>query len=91
VFCVAKRRYLTPYDVRLPFKIEVEWCSPETDVIVSPPADDVYFHPKILALEVKLLMAPFIRDVVVHFKVPPLQLITGAWQIVLRFEALCAT
>ena len=40
--------YLAMYDVHFPSKIEVEWCLPETDVIVSPPTDGVYFHPQVL-------------------------------------------
>ena len=42
--------YLALFGVRLPSKIEVEWCSPVIDVSVSPPAGGVYFHPRILAL-----------------------------------------
>ena len=30
--------YLASYEVCLPSKIEIKWCSPETDVTVSPPA-----------------------------------------------------
>jgi len=41
---------LASYGVRLPSKIEVEWCLSETDVTVSPLAGDVYFHPQILPL-----------------------------------------
>ena len=67
----------------------MEWCSPEIDITVSPPASGVYVHPQILALGVKLPMTPFVRDVLVHFKVPPSQLTLGAWQNVLGFEALC--
>ena len=63
--------YLVSYDVRLPSKIEVEWCSPEIDVTVSTPAGGVYFHPQIVDLRVKLPMTPFVRDVLVHFKVLP--------------------
>ena len=28
--------YLASYDGRLPSKIEVDWCSPDTDVTISP-------------------------------------------------------
>ena len=42
--------YLVMYGVRLPSKIEVEWCPPEMNVTVSPPTGDVYFHTQILAL-----------------------------------------
>ena len=61
--------YLMTY-VCLPLKIRVQWCSPEIDVIVPPPAGDVYFHPQILALRVKLSMTPFVRDALAHCKVP---------------------
>ena len=37
--------YLAMYDIHLPSKIKVEWCSFETDVMVSPPAGGMYFHP----------------------------------------------
>jgi len=69
------------YDVRLPSKIEVEWCSPETDVTVSPPIDGVYFHPQILALGVKLPLTSFVRDVLARFKVLPSQLHRGSVEL----------
>ena len=81
--------YLASHGVRLPSKIEVEWCSPETDITISPPTGYVYFHPQILALGVKLHLTPFARDVLAHFKVPPSQLTPGC-QTVLGFEALCS-
>jgi len=28
--------YLASYGICLPFKIEVDWCSPDTDVTISP-------------------------------------------------------
>jgi len=65
--------YLATYDVRLLSKIEVEWCSLEIDVIMSPHTDNVYFHTQILALGLKLPMTFFVRDVLAHFKVPPSQ------------------
>ena len=52
--------YLTMYDVYLPYKIKVEWCSPEADVTVPPPTSGMYFHPQILALGVKFPMTPFV-------------------------------
>ena len=55
-------KYLAMYDIPLPSKIEVKWCSPQTDVTVSCPPDGVYFHPEILALGVKLPMTPFVQD-----------------------------
>ena len=73
------------------FKIEMEQCSPVIDVTVSPFADDVFFHPQILALGVKFPMNSFVRDVLVHFKVLPSQLTLGACQIVLGFETHFAT
>ena len=42
--------YLVMYEVHLPSRIKIELCSPETDVIVSPPTGSVYFHPQVLAL-----------------------------------------
>ena len=60
--------YFATYGVRLPSKIEVEWCSPESDIMMSPHAANVYFHPQILALRVKLLMTPFVWDVLARFK-----------------------
>jgi len=41
---------LVTYNVRVTSKIEMEWCSLETDVTFSPPADGMYFHPQILDL-----------------------------------------
>ena len=92
VLCGQKEvdEYLVLYDISLPSKIEVEWCLSETDVTVSPFAGSVYFHPQILALEGKLPMIPFVRDVLAHFKVSPSQLTPGAWRTVLGFETLGA-
>jgi len=42
---------LATYGVYLPSKIEVEWCSPETDVTVLPPAGGVYFYLRSLLWE----------------------------------------
>ena len=63
--------YLATYDVLLPSKIEVEWCSLDIDVTVSPSVSSVYFDPQILALGVKLPMTPFVQDVLARFKVLP--------------------
>ena len=62
-------KYLATYSIRMPSKIDVKWCSLETNIMVSPPADSVYFHPQILALGVKLPMTLFVRDALAHFKV----------------------
>ena len=78
--------YLVMYDVRFPSNVEVEWCSLETNVTVSPPAGSVYFHPQILALGVKLPMTLFVRGVLAYFKVPPSQLTPRAWRTVLGFK-----
>jgi len=72
-------KYLASYGVRLSSKIEVEWCSPETDVTVSPSACGVYFHFQILALGMKFSITSFVRDVLAHFKVSSSQLTLGAW------------
>ena len=52
VLCGQKEvdEYLVLYDIRLPSKIKVEWCLPETDVTILLPAGGMYFHPQILAL-----------------------------------------
>ena len=83
--------YLAMYGIHFPSNIEVEWCSLETDVTMSPLASSVYFHPQILALGVKLLMNSFVRGVLAYFKVPPSQLTPEAWQIILGFEAFYVT
>ena len=69
--------------------IVVEWCSPETNVKISPPKGGVYFHPQMLAMRVHLPLTDFVCQVLVYYNVPPTQLTHGAWRAVLGFEALC--
>ena len=84
VLCGQKEvdEYLATYGIRLPSKIEVKWCSPKTDITVSPPITGVYFRTQSLVLRVKLLMTPFVRDVLARFKVPPSQWTPGTWRTV---------
>ena len=84
------REYLAKYGVCLSPEIEMEFFSEGTDFTLPSPNDDVYMHPQIMALGLKLPLTPFVRGVLAHYRVAPSQLSVVAWRTVLGFEALCA-
>ena len=45
-------------------------------------------HPKILSLGLKLLLIKFVRSILSHFRIAPLQLSGVAWRTMLGFKAL---
>ena len=51
---------------------------------------DVYMHPQILTLGLKLLPSKFIRRILTYYKIAPSLLSGVAWHTVLGFEARCA-
>jgi len=82
--------YLASYSTRLPSKIDVKWCLPE-------PKSQFRLLLAVCTSTFKSgfwVEAPhdsFCRGYLAHFKVLPPQLMLGAWQTVLGFEAFCAT
>jgi len=55
--------YLAKSDVQVPHEIMVEWCPLKTDVTVVPPHDNVFIHPQILVLGMKLPLTAFVHSV----------------------------
>ena len=81
---------MTKYGFHLILRIEVKFCSEGTNFTLSLPNGGIYMHPQILALALKLLLAPFIRGVMSHFRIAPSQQSGVAWRTVIEFEAFCA-
>ena len=71
------------------FGIKIEFCPQNVDVSVAPPnKEDVYMHPQVLALGLRLSMMKFVRSVLIFYRIAPSQLSAVAWHTVIGFEAL---
>jgi len=71
----AVDKYLTSYDFRWSPGIKFEFCPNYVDVTSALPGKKgVYMYPLVLALGLRLLMAKFIRSVLIFYGVAPSQL-----------------
>jgi len=61
---------LAKYAILLFPRIKVEFCPQGTNFALPLPNSDIYMHPQILALWLKLPLTKFIRDILSHFISP---------------------
>ena len=76
------------YSFRLNWGIKIELCPYGVDIFLAPPNDDVYMHPEVQALGLKLLMTMFVRSALAFYQVVPSQFCAVSWCTALEFEAL---
>ena len=69
--------------------IEIHICKGEVEFNTAPPEEGMYFSPMVLALGVRLPLSPFIRGMLLYYKMSPVQLGPRSWRVALAYEALC--